>query len=118
MLFYLALFFALLYFKIARVHKKEQRVSSSIVAQHFVVGFAVVSLLAYGFMYENLYWFLPLLFLFAIIASLMITAIQLGIFVNGKPLFGMTHFYRYFSILSIAIVLLTVALWMTHTPNI
>lgn len=111
MVFYLTLFFAFLYFKIARVHKKEEGRSSSGLKQHFFVGIAITSLLVYGFLYQNLYLFIPVFFLFAIMASLVVTAIQLGIFVNGKPLFGLTHIYRYLPHLRIGIFLLSAFLW-------
>ena len=117
-MFYIALFFAFLYFKIARVHKKEERQSSSDVVQHLFVGAAIVSLLAYGFMYENLYWFIPSLLVFAIMASLIVTAVQLGIFVDGKPLFGLTRMYRYLPVLRVVTALLIAALWVVHVQNI
>jgi hypothetical protein len=119
MLFYLALFFAFLYFKIARVHKKEERPRlSSILLQHLFVGVAIVSLLVYGMIYENLYVFIPLLFVFATVASLMVTAVQLGIFVDGKPLFGLTHIYQYLPALRVITVVLISTIWIIHTQNI
>jgi len=114
MVFYCALFLSFLYFKIARVHKKEERLSSVFLAQHLLMAVAIVSLLAYGFMYENLYVFVPMLFVFASMASMMITAVQVGIFVDGKPLFGLTHIYRYLFVLSIFIFLLISSLWITQ----
>ncbi|HZF70482.1 hypothetical protein [Sulfuricurvum sp.] len=118
-MFYLALFLALLYFKIARVHKKEERprVSSALI-QHLFVGIAIVSLLLYGFAYENLYLFMPLLFVFATVASLMVTAVQLGIFVDGKPLFGLTHIYRYLPALRVLIVVLISIVWVVHSQTV
>ena len=114
MIFYGALFLAFLYFKIARVHKKEERLSSSDIVQHLLTGVVIVSLLGYGFMFENLYLFVSALFLFATVASLMITAVQVGIFVDGKPLFGLTKIYRYLILLSIAIFFLSAAVWISH----
>lgn len=114
MVFYCALFLSFLYFKIARVHKKEERLSSVFLAQHFMTAVAIVSLLAYGFMYENLYVFVPILFVFASMVSMMITAVQVGIFVDGKPLFGLTQIYRYLSVLSIITLLLISSLWITQ----
>lgn len=116
MIFYSALFLAFLYFKIARVHKKEERLSSSDIVLHLLTGVAIVSLLAYGFRFENLYLFIPLLFVFATIVSLAVTAVQVGIFVDGKPLFGLTQIYRYLPFLRVFILLLISALWMLHVP--
>jgi len=112
MLFYSALFFSLLYFKIARVHKKEERLSSVFLVQHFIMAAAIVSLLAYGIRYENLYLFVPMLFVFATVASMLITAVQVGIFVDGKPVFGLTQIYRYLPVLSVFILLLIASLWI------
>ncbi|ADR33225.1 hypothetical protein Sulku_0559 [Sulfuricurvum kujiense DSM 16994] len=114
MVFYCALFLSFLYFKIARVHKKEERLSPLFLAQHLMTAVAIVSLLAYGFMYENLYVFVPILFVFASMVSMMITAVQVGIFVDGKPLFGLTQIYRYLSVLSIITLLLISSLWITQ----
>lgn len=110
-MFYFALFIASLYFKIARVQKKEERLSSAVLVQYFIVGVAIVSLLVYGFMYEKSVVFLPLLVLFTVMASLMITAIQLGIFVNGKPLLGLTRIYRYLPVLGFLVVFMISCLW-------
>lgn len=118
MMFYSALFFAFLYFKIVRVQKKEERVSSSALPQHFLMGAAIVSLLAYGFMYENLYLFIPMLFVFATMASLMITAVQIGIFVDGKPLFGLKHIYRHLFVLRVVILLVVSVLWAVRVQNL
>lgn len=110
-MFYVTLFFLALYFKIARVHKKEEKSSSVVLIQHILVGISVASTLIYGFRFENSIVFLLLLLLFAVMASLMVTAIQLGIFVNGKPLFGLSRFYRYLPLMTSAIVLLNGFLW-------
>jgi hypothetical protein len=119
MLFYLALFFTFLYFKIARVHKKEERPRlSSILLQHLVVGIAILSLLFYGLLYENLYLFIPILFVFATMASLMVTAVQLGIFVDGKPLFGLKHMYKYLPALRLLVLVFISTLWVVHVQNI
>lgn len=112
MIFYIALFLAFLYFKIARVHKKEEKGSSLILSQHLAVGLAVLGILLYGVLYIEWYLFIPFLFVFATIASLMITSIQLGIFVNGKPIFGLTRAYRYLPFLSAAILSFSSLLWV------
>ena len=111
MLFYLALFFAFLYFKIARVHRKEEKTSPILLAQHWLVGLAILAILRYGGLYVSWYVFMPLLFLFATMVSLMVTAIQLGIFVDGKPLFGLTQTYKYFPFLGLIVIVFSVLLW-------
>lgn len=115
MLFYCALFFSFLYFKIARVHKKEERLSPLFLVQHLVMAVSIVSLLSYGYMYENLYVFIPMLFVFATVASMLITAVQVGIFVDGKPVLGLRQIYRYLPLLSLFTLLLIVSLWAVHT---
>jgi hypothetical protein len=112
MIFYLALFFAFLYFKIARVHRKEERMQNVMRFQHFVVAMAILSLFIYGARYFEWYAFVPFLFLFATIASLMVTTIQLGIFVDGKPLLGITEVYKKLPILSLLIITSTSLLWL------
>ncbi|AFV97227.1 MULTISPECIES: hypothetical protein [unclassified Sulfuricurvum] len=111
MLFYLALFFAFLYFKIARVHRKEEKTSRILLAQHWLVGLAILAILRYGGLYVSWYVFMPLLFLFATMVSLMVTAIQLGIFVDGKPLYGLTQTYKYFPFLGFIVIVFSALLW-------
>ncbi|OHD83492.1 MAG: hypothetical protein A3D90_07195 [Sulfuricurvum sp. RIFCSPHIGHO2_02_FULL_43_9] len=111
MLFYLALFFAFLYFKIARVHRKEEKTSRILLAQHWLVGLAILAILRYGGLYVSWYVFMPLLFVFATMVSLMVTAIQLGIFVDGKPLFGLTQTYKYFPFLGFIVIVFSALLW-------
>jgi hypothetical protein len=111
MLFYVALFFAFLYFKIARVHRKEEKSSRTLLVQHWFVGLAIIAIFGYGGLYVTWYVFIPLLFVFATIASLMITVIQLGIFVDGKPLFRLTQAYKYFPFLGLSVIVFSALLW-------
>ena len=112
MLFTFALFFSSLYFKIARVHKKEERLTRTIRLQHFLVASAIMAILLYGVIYIVWYWFLLAGVVFSVMASLLITALQLGVFVDGKPLFGLSLIYKYLPFLSVAILLFSVALWI------
>ena len=57
MTFYIALFLAFLYFKIARVHKKEERMSSVMLVQHLFVAAAATALVYYGVIYIDWYYF-------------------------------------------------------------
>lgn len=115
MIFYIALFFAFLYFKIARVHKKEELMRPIMLAQHIIVAIAVTAILYYGVIYIDWYVFIPFSFLFAIMASLIITTIQLGIFVDGKPMFGLSRLYNYLPLLSTFITLLSSSLWVLRS---
>lgn len=110
-MFYPILFLVFLYFKIARVHKKEERVSSAQTFYHTIAALSAAALLVYGFMYENGYLVAAFSFLFFIIASLTVTAVQLGIFVNGKPMLGLTRLYRYLPLFSFSIALAVCAGW-------
>ena len=107
MLFYLTLFFIFLYFKIARVHKKEERVSNFIIAQHIVVTISAFLLFNYGFNNIHVLSILSFSFLFFIISALMVTAVQLGIFIDGKPLFGINKLFKLMPILTVIIAILS-----------
>ena len=111
MIFYPTLFLAFLYFKVARVHKKEERMKNSMRVQHLIVGLSIVALFIYGARYFEWYALVAFLFLFATIVSLMVTTIQLGIFVDGKPLFGITEVYKKLPFLSVLIIVNTGLLW-------
>jgi len=106
MFFYLTLFLTFFYFKLARVHKKEERLTNLIVTQHIVVAISTFFLYSYGFEHLALWAILVFSFLFFIIAALMITAVQVGIFVEGKPLFGVGDLFKLMPILTGLIVTL------------
>ncbi len=113
MLFYFTLFLLFLYFKLARVHKKEERVHQGIVALHGFVALMALLLYGYGFTHFSLWAVLLVSFLFFIVAALMITAVQVGIFVEGKPLFGMGLLFKLMPFLGIFIgVLVGVLYWL------
>ncbi len=112
MIFYIALFLAFLYFKIARVHKKEELMKASMFIQHLLVGLSATALLYYGVLFVKWYLFIPFIFLFAIAASLMVTTIQLGIFVDGKPMFGLSQAYKYLPLLTSAIIFFSILTWV------
>jgi glucan phosphoethanolaminetransferase (alkaline phosphatase superfamily) len=112
MLFYFTLFLAFLYFKIARVNKKEERQTSRMLTQNFVVAISTTALLVYGI--SHIEWYLLILssFIFFISAALMITAIQLGIFVDGKPTIKLSKVYFHLPFLTTLIAGLTLVLWI------
>jgi len=112
MLFFLALFLLFLYFKIARVHKKEEKTTFFINLQHILVVLSALSLLAYAATYLTWYIVVPVSFLFFIITALMITAVQLGIFVDGKPQFGISKIYQFLPFITITITILSAIIWL------
>ena len=94
MLFYFTLFLIFLYFKLARVHKKEERTNNKTYLQYFIVALCAVILYGYGI---NKFSYLSIVifsFIFFIVAALMVTAVQVGIFIDGKPLVGMSTLYK------------------------
>jgi len=113
MLFYTTLFFLFLYFKIARVHKKEERISTSVITQHIVVALSAFFLYSYGFNHLNPLSLLLVSFLFFIVVALMVTAVQLGIFIEGKPLFGIGKLFKLMPLFTGIIVILSVLTLLT-----
>ena len=107
MLFYITLFLIFLYFKIARVHKKEERVTISIILLHILVFLSTISLYVYGFGSYDLIALFGLSFLFFIVAALVVTTIQLGIFIDGKPLLGINKVFKFMPIITAVIVILS-----------
>jgi len=112
MLFYLTLFLCFLYFKIARVYNKEEKHITLILVQNIIIGFFIISVLVYGFLYIQWYFLLISIILSLIIASLMITAVQLGIFIDGKPIIGLKKVYSLTPFLGALIILLSLILWV------
>lgn len=112
MLFYLSLLVSSLYFKIARVHAREEKRSTKINLLHLATGVGITALIIYGVIYATWYYLILFIFLNTIFASLMITAVQLGIFVDGKPMFGLSRVYRFLPLLSLLIILSSSLLWV------
>lgn len=111
MLFYLALFFAFIYFKIARVYKKEEKSNLNMLVQNVIVLAAVIALFVYGFMHETWYVVLIVAYLFFIMASLLVSAVQLGVFIDGKPFIKISHLYKSLAFLGMFIAFIDVYLW-------
>jgi len=89
MILYIIIPLIFIYFKIARVYNKEERLTLLWKAQHILVLIVAVSTYIYAFNHMAWYMILILSFLSFIMAAMLVTAVQLGIFVDGKPLFGM-----------------------------
>ena len=112
---YGVMFLILLYFKIARVHAKEEHVSLVLWISHLWVIISAMGLVIYALMHDvGVPSFVGMGVVFAIMVSFMITALQLGIFVDGKPLLGLSRVYRYLSTLAGLIVGLTLMMWWLH----
>ncbi len=83
---------------------------TSIAIQHLLVFGSAVVLYMYGLSTYAWYFVVVSSFLFFIIAALIVTAVQLGIFIDGKPQFGISKVYKFFPLLSISIMLLVMKL--------
>ena len=102
-MFYFELFLVFLYFKITRVHKKEEVHNFSYKIFDLIVALDALYLFTYGFLLVGIIPTMVSAFLFFILAALIITAIQIGIFFDGKPLFGISRTYVLLLVLPIAI---------------
>jgi len=111
-MFYLSSFLIFVYFKIARVHKKEEKMNPLMMMQHLVVLAAAIMSFFYGFTHFMWYFVLLLSFIYFIVAALLITTVQLGVFIDGKPQFGISQVYKYLPLLTLIIVLLSVKMWI------
>ncbi|WP_457744421.1 hypothetical protein [Sulfurimonas sp.] len=111
MLFYISLFLAFLYFKIARVYKKEEKPNTNILIQNIIVAVAIVALLAYGLINNTWYIVLIVSFLYFIVAALMVSTVQLGIFIDGKPFIKLSHLYKFMAPIGLLISFADVYLW-------
>ncbi len=111
MIFYTSLFMAFLYFKIARIYKKEEKSNTNFLLLNILVSIAIGTLLVYGFMHESWYIFLPVAYLFLIMASLMVSAVQLGIFIDGKPFIKISHLYKITPLFGMLISFSDLYLW-------
>ncbi len=94
MLFYVTLFVAILYFKIFRVRRQQEKLGLWSMIEGTVTIFILLALVIFGFMVQSWYEVLIAIVISAVMASLMITTVQLGIFIDGKPLFKLSAIYR------------------------
>lgn len=105
MLFYTTLFLSLLYFKIFRVRRKQETVGFATRMEGFVTNSVIIALVLFGFLTESWYSMLIVLVLLNIMASLMVTAVQLGIFIDGKPILGISRVFALTPVLSLIVIL-------------
>ena len=112
MMSYVILPLIFLYFKIARVHKKEEKLNLVWKIQHILV--FIVALLTFVYAINHMEWYVLVLvsLLSFIVSGILITAVQLGIFVDGKPLFGMHIVYKNTIYLVALLCFLCALLWV------
>lgn len=111
MLFYSTLFLVFLYFKIARVYNKEEAKNKNMLIQNIIVAIAAAALFAYGFTHEVWYEVLLVSYLYFVAVALMVAAVQLGIFIDGKPFIKISHLYKSMALLGMLIAFADVYLW-------
>lgn len=111
MLFYTTLFLAFLYFKIARVYNKEEAKNKNMLIQNIIVAVAVIALFAYGFTHEVWYEVLLVSYIYFIAAALVVAAVQLGVFIDGKPFVKISHLYKSLALIGMLISFADVYLW-------
>ncbi len=111
MLFYIALFLSFFYFKIARVYKKEEQSNLNMNIQNSIVFIVIVALLVYGFTHKIWYVILLVSYFFVIVSSLLVSAVQLGIFIDGKPFVKISHLYKLLAPIGMLIAFTDVYLW-------
>ena len=109
---YLSILLIFIYFKIARVHYKEEELTPLWIVQHVVV--LMVSVLIFVYAFEHMSWYVlaGVSFVSFIAAAMLVTAVQLGIFIDGKPLFGMKVVYQNSRYLVLLLCCLCAILWI------
>ncbi len=112
MMLYMTIQLLFIYFKIARVHKKEEEINLFWKVQHSIVALAALLTFIYAFSHWTWYVVIVVSLLSFVIAAMLITAVQLGIFVDGKPLFGMKAVYKYSIYLTLLLCCLSMLLWI------
>jgi len=102
-LLYATLFLALFYFKVFRVRRKQEQRSFLTQVEDAVSNSALFALVIFGFLSEPWYMMLFALVIMSVIASLIVTAVQLGFFIDGKPVFGISKLYALMPLLSVMV---------------
>ena len=91
MIFFLELFLVFLYFKIARVEYKEEKHTTVMHLRNFLFVLSAAALFVYGFAHYSWYVVVGVAYLFFILAALLVTAVQVGIFIDGAPFVKLSH---------------------------
>jgi len=98
--YFVMLYLLFFYFKLARVNKKEEVLTPLVGICHVGAFIAAVLLYRYGFTHYSATVVGVASLLFFIMAALNVTAVQLGIFKDGKPLLGITRLYQFMPVIS------------------
>ena len=99
-MYFVMLYMLFFYFKLARVNKKEEVLTPLTGVSHLAALVAAFLLYRYGFAHYSATVIGVTSLLFFIAAALNITAVQLGIFKDGKPLLGITRLYQFMPVIS------------------
>jgi hypothetical protein len=111
MLFYFALFLLFFYYKVARVYKKEEQSNMPMHIQNFLVFLAAIALFVYGFIHYTWYVVLLVAYIFYILNALLVSAIQLGVFIDGKPFVKLSHLYKVLAFVGMFLYFSNFYLW-------
>lgn len=104
MMFYLTMFLGFVYIKIFRVRLELEKVSGLVMFEAVASIAAMLSLVIFGFVTLNWYVIILSAFLFFISAALMVAAVQLGMFVDGKPVLVMSQIYKFTPLLAFCVI--------------
>ncbi len=104
MLFYPTLFLSLLYFKIFRVRRQHEKVPFWTHVKGLLTIVFSAALIIVGALDTPWYILLGAVVVMNIMASLMITTVQLGIFIDGRPLFKISAVYRLMPLLALLVI--------------
>jgi hypothetical protein len=113
LLYTITLFIGLLYFKIFRVRRQQEKLTLLQKIEGLFSIVALFTLIVFGFMTLTWYEVLIAIVLSAVMVSLIITTVQLGIFIDGKPLFKLSALYRFMPMLALLTIIGSV---MSITP--
>jgi TctA family transporter len=111
MVFFIASFLFFIELKIIRVFKKEEGFIPSIVLQLILILLSAVGFYKYAYLNFSLWSIIISSIIFFIIAEFAVVAVQLGFFKDGKPVFGLRKLYKFIPMLTILILLLTLAVY-------
>jgi len=109
MLFYFTLFLAFVYFKIFRVRRELEVPTTFENIESLVTLATIAGLVVFGFMHFTWYILLIAGFVFFLMAAVMVSAVQLGMFVDGKPILVISQVFKLMLPLALVILALTAA---------
>ena len=107
MLFYLTLFFGFVYFKIFRVRREMEVPTTFENLESLFALSAFIAVVIFGFITMSWYLVLIWAFVFFLMAAVMVSAVQLGMFVDGKPILVISQVYKLMLPLALTIIVLS-----------